>query len=50
MSASIGGECPVQSRLEKINDVPAVGVSAESATTEGKVAMLCWSEPDLASG
>lgn len=41
MSARVGGECAVQSRLENTNEVSAVGISAETTITEGKVAMLC---------
>jgi hypothetical protein len=41
MSASAGGECAVQSRLEKIGDVAKAGLSLATETTEGKVAMLC---------
>lgn len=41
MSASGGGECAVQSRLEKINDVSAAGISRATATKEGKVATVC---------
>ncbi len=41
MSASGGGECAVQSRLEKIDEVPAVGFIPATATMEGKAATLC---------
>ncbi len=41
MSASGGGECAVQSRLEKTEEVPAAGHSRTNATAEGKVAMFC---------
>jgi len=41
MSASGGGECAVQSRLEKIDEVPAAGFNAATAATEGKAATLC---------
>ena len=46
ISASVGGECAVQSLLEKIDEAPVTGLSPAIATTEGKVA----TEPDLASG
>ncbi len=50
MSASIGGECAVQSRLDKTDDVPAAGSNPTNATAEGKVAMCCCTEADFASG
>ena len=50
MSANVGGECAVQSRLEKNDEIPATGRSPTNATAEGKVAMSCWAEADFASG
>jgi hypothetical protein len=41
MSASGGGECAVQSRLDKIVDVSAPGTNPTTATKEGKVATVC---------
>jgi len=41
MSASVGGECAMQSRLEKIDDVTAAGLNPMTTTAEGKVATLC---------
>jgi hypothetical protein len=40
MSASVGGECAGQSRLEKIDEDSATEIGPETSTTEGKVAML----------
>jgi len=41
MSVSIGGECAVQSRLEKTDEDSAAEIGPETATAEGKVATLC---------
>ena len=41
MSASIGGECAVQSRLEKINEATAAGLSPATTSTEAKFATFC---------
>ena len=41
MSASGGGECAEQSRLEKIDDVSAAGLARTTAMAEGTVAMPC---------
>ena len=41
MSASGGGECAVQSRLEKVDEVSAAGPNPMTTTAEGKVATLC---------
>jgi len=40
MSASGGGECAVQSRLEKTDEFPAAGHSPDKATAKGKVALF----------
>ena len=50
MSASVGGECATQSRLEKSDNVSAAELDPAIAIAEGTVTMLCWSEPVLASG
>jgi xanthine/CO dehydrogenase XdhC/CoxF family maturation factor len=50
VSASVGGECVVQSLLEKTREVLATGSSPTNATEERKVAMFCWAEADFASG
>jgi len=41
VSASVGGECAVQSLLEKTREVLTTGSSPTNATEEGKVAMFC---------
>ncbi len=41
MSASVGGECAVQSRLEKTDEFPAAAHTPTNVTAEGKVAMFC---------
>jgi hypothetical protein len=50
MSASVGGEFALQSRLEKTEAFSATGHNPANATTEGNVAAFCLSEPDFASG
>ena len=41
MSASVGGECAVQSRLKKTDEIRSEEINPATPTTEGKVAMLC---------
>ena len=50
MSASVGGECAAQSRPREIEEASAAGMNSAVATAAGRLAIVCWSEPDFASG